>query len=331
MATGEGIIGAYHYLSEIMGAFQENVVNNMLEAAQAIYNNSWFEASFLVIIIIYAFQVMQGGFTREGVLRLINILLMAILVKAIIWNRELFFLFLGVMQLPADIFASAVSFVVGGELESEPHIILDQLQTVLGDVGGVILDNVGWTVSNVFSAIFAMIIFWLVSLALVLVIIFMLLVSKMISIVALGLAPILLPFLLFKATRGMFFGWMKFYISYSLYGPFTIFFGYLLAEISTLAIQTKADMTSSFDLGNLFALIIAEVIIGIVIWKIPQFVNQIIGTQNDSGSLVGAINGIAASVSASRAATQGGWQVGKAARDSWLKAKEHSSSKIKSS
>ncbi|MBD5165110.1 type IV secretion system protein [Helicobacter sp.] len=114
-------------------------------------------------------------------------------------------------------------------------------------------------------------------------------VTKFMATIILSIAPIVIPCLMMNQLRGYFFSWLKLYLSYSMYAPIAMIIGnfpmvalekveLIPNNVSQLE-QVIASLT--FIFFKPIGLMIVAIIAIMILIKVPSWVNQILGTQND--------------------------------------------------
>lgn len=128
--------------------------------------------------------------------------------------------------------------------------------------------------------------FWLGGWTLTLVISGMVILSTFVSIVIQALCAIVFPTLIWSKTRGIFFAWGKLYISLSLYAPFAIFCSLIAKEAANYAANTTANNYEGLEsFTSIVAVTILYAFSIFILLKIPSWINQLIGSSNDSDSM----------------------------------------------
>lgn len=135
-------------------------------------------------------------------------------------------------------------------------------------------------------------IMWLVYMVLILAITCIIIVTKFMATIILAISPIVIPCLIMNQLRPYFFSWLKLYLSYSMYAPIAMIVGNFplvaLQKIELIPPTTnriealiKAGSAISVLYFKPIGLMIIAIIGIMILVKVPSWVNQILGTQND--------------------------------------------------
>ncbi|PZP12720.1 MAG: conjugal transfer protein TrbL, partial [Aliarcobacter butzleri] len=84
--------------------------------------------------------------------------------------------------------------------------------------------------------------------------------------------------------------------SVSLYAPFTLLFGLISVQTSEFTINVTHAIQADFqqNVMYIFALIIVQAITALAIFKIPNIINQVIGSSNEGSSLTSGVGTLSA-------------------------------------
>lgn len=269
----------------------------MYRGAQLIYDNAFFVSALTLSIIIFgvmfAFRKFQS---EEAVYQVVWTLLVFSFVKTMLLSTNSYDFFVEIMKIPSNILLKAVGHVLelsGGQTMKE---ILDSIQTSNVGLLEMIRAEGGW--SNWFPYFYSAVI-WIVGTFLIVTIVLMLLISTFLAELVLSLAPLILPALVFSKTQGVFFQWMRLYISLSLYAPFTLLFGVVLIQVNKLiqhSVQALRKEGFAENTEFIFVVIVIQVLVALGIYRIPNIINQIIGSSNEGSSLSGSVGTASAGV-----------------------------------
>lgn len=169
--------------------------------------------------------------------------------------------------------------------------IIDNISSSISQLATYLFNQSGW---NNISAFFYGIIVLLSGSFLLVITLLNSIFSVFLSDVILSLMPFVLPFLIWKKSESMFYSWGKLYISVSLYAPFTLLFGLISVQTSEFTINVTHAIQSDFQENAMyiFALVIVQLLTAIAIFKIPNIINQIIGSSNEGSSLTSGVGTI---------------------------------------
>ena len=284
---------------EIVESIFENATNyitkGLYDGAQYVFNNDFFNIAFSLSVVwiggLIAFKKLQS---EEIAHKFIWTVVLFAFVKTIIYNQHMYESLVAILNTPRDVFLDLIhNFVSDIDKNASVKNIINNLASSISSVGTYIFNQVGL---NNISAVFYGLIVYASGAFLIIVIFLNSVFSIFLSNVVLALLPFVLPFLIWKKSESMFFSWIRLYISVSLYAPFTLLFGLISVETSKFTMLVSHNIQSDFksNVMYIFALVIVQALTALAIFKIPNIINQIIGSANEGSSLTGGIGTISA-------------------------------------
>lgn len=271
----------YEMSSAVLKGIGTQLKHNIFEASHRLYTNGMFLSFCTLLLLIWLFTKIGNEFSKKDIWKLIVWIITFIFIQAILKNENTYDFVLKIFDLPKGI-ANAVMGLAMNSLDSDPIKIVQRVQNSLTTIN---IDTGSLLNPNIANGILYGIL-WLVSWALIVVMIVFIVFSSFIAVVIKSLMAVVLPFLIWNKTRGIFFAWLKLYISLSLYPPFAIFCSILGGSISKYAQETSLNGIA--NMGSFSSIVLTTIfyIMSIfMILKIPGWINQIIGSANDSDSM----------------------------------------------
>ncbi|TLD85555.1 type IV secretion system protein [Helicobacter sp. MIT 05-5294] len=292
----------------------ENMISKLFEATQSLFFNG---VAYSLIGLIAMFWLLKrlhkGGIDREDTYQAIVWITIVCFVYTIMSSEAIYYEFLHLLHLPIN-YVSAITignFAGYGDNATFTDTLANGINTLnnfCGTIFNTLLEKNSPSSASVkivdfFSggalSIGAMIVtcfefigyafVWLLFMILILAIFCIVSVTTFMKTIILSLAVITIPLLMLSQTRGYFFSWLKLYISYSLYAPVAM----VIADFPLEALKqiAKTDIAKlSFGenwwvtiIFTPMGLSISAIIALIVFAKVPSWINQILGTQNDAG------------------------------------------------
>jgi len=285
----------YEAITGIFSKSMENIIDGLYRGAHSVYTNDFFEAALAISIAYIGFMIAFRKLKDEEMAyKIIWTLFMFSLVYTILYQRTSYDFLLELVDMPRDAFIALIKTVVTG-LNNEATIenIITRIYSANNSLASYLYSISSW--SNLAPLIYANFV-WIAGTFLLLVILFTAVFSVFLSQIILALLPLLLPFLIWKKTEYIFFNWVKLYISVSLYAPFTLLFGIISIETANVSIHTLNIIQNDFSqsAGHISSLIIVQLLTALAIFKIPNIINQLIGSSNEGSSLTSGIGTISA-------------------------------------
>lgn len=220
-----------------------------------------------------------------------------IVVEIILLNEKIYYFFLeDVFQYPRDALSSVVIGILNDTKNStNPNEIIKTLITSISTTQAV-LDQAdgGWFDFNFTSKLLS-VVFWIVSLVLIILVCGITIVSTLLARILISFFGFMLPFVLWSKTRGYFAGWLRTYISFSLYAPLAVLFASVAVQFGTYSTSIMLDVgkNENIDLMSFMIVIVGFVLCIYFLLKIPNLVNGVVGSSNDSMTGASGIIGFA--------------------------------------
>ena len=215
-------------------------------------------------------------------------------VKMLLINHSVYQNLIDIFNLPRETFTTAIhSLIRKANNSADIENIINSLYSAQTLITKSIFDKGG--ITDIAPFIYGIIV-WFSGSLLMLVIILNTVFSIFLSEIVLALLPLILPTLIWKKTEYVFFSWVKLYISISLYAPFTILFGLVSIKVVDLTMVTAKAIDTSFEqnIQYILVLILAQGLVIIAVFKIPNIINQLIGSSNEGSSLTSGVGTLSA-------------------------------------
>lgn len=272
-----------------------DIQTGLYQSARQIFDSGFFNIAFAFAIVYIGFMIAFKKFTSEEIAyKSIWTILVFSTVKMLLLNQLIYQNMVDIFNLPRETFTTAISMLVKRANNSaDVENIINSLYSAQALITKSIFDKGG--ISNIAPFIYGFIV-WFTGTLLMLVIILNTVFSSFLSEIVLLLLPLILPTLIWKKTEYVFFSWIKLYISISLYAPFTILFGLVSIKVVDLTMATATSIDTDFEqnLQYLLVLILAQGLVIIGVFKIPNIINQLIGSSNEGSSLTSGIGTLSA-------------------------------------
>ncbi|AXH12009.1 hypothetical protein ABIV_1004 [Halarcobacter bivalviorum] len=289
------MIDVYSILNGIFSKATTTITKGMYGAGAGIFNHTFFTSIFALFIVyvgvLIAFKKIQS---EELAYKLTWTIFIFSLVKAFMWDSYYYESLISFLDLPRLVFTELISKIVRvASNDASIQNIINVLNSTNDSLLSAILSKAGW--DNIVAYIFA-IILWLTSSFLMIVILLTTVFSTFLSEIILSLAVFVIPFMIIKKTEYIFYNWCKLYISVSLYAPFTILFGLVSVETTNLTMHITKLLENDFEnnFNMILVLALAQVLTALGIFKIPNIINQIIGSSNEGTSLTSGVGTVSA-------------------------------------
>ncbi len=284
----------YAVISSLFGSSLTHIQEGIKSESAQIFNSSFFTLSLALGIVISGYLIATKKLKTEEIAhKIIWTLLVFSFVKGIVTSDAIYDYTLGVLNQPRDLFMGLMKSLVtkidgNADLES----IINSLKVSIYSVSSSLFSHGGW--SNVFPFVYGIII-WISGTFLIVLILLNSVFSIFLSDLIMSLLPFVVITLLSAKTEYIFFNWIKLYISISLYAPFTILMGLVAVHVSKyteiVSLKVKEDVESNLEV--IFALVIAQALCSLAIFKIPNIINQLIGSANEGSSMTSGVGTIA--------------------------------------
>lgn len=289
------MIELFDVINGIFSRSTDQIIKGLYGAGNSLYGNDFFETIFALVIVYVAYLIATRKIQSEALLhQIIWSLTVITLVKLIMYNSYFYNFLIEIMDLPKVAFTELISrFVTRVSTDATIEDMIntisvanDSLITSLFDKGGI---------SNPLPLVYGVIL-WITSTFLLLVILLMTVFATFLSKVILSLMPFVIVFLMFKKTEYIFFGWFKLYISVSLYAPFCLLFGLVTVNTVRLTVSVSQLLKEDFEtnMNYILALVLTQALTAVAVFKIPNIINQIIGSANEGGSMTSGVGTVSA-------------------------------------
>jgi type IV secretion system protein VirB6 len=304
MSAAEFQVQIYNYINTIFSTSSQEIINNFYGAARLIFTSAFFRACFYLAVVLYGVLIMLNKVPNETMAytAVFSIISLAI-VQLILVDSTFYNFFISILDIPREIFLEFVSFGAssGGKINVTDTI--NQLSASMMALTNKLFSFGSW--KNFTAYLFAGI-YFITSTFLLFVVLFMILFSTLLAKITLALGIVLLPTLAFLRTQHIFFSWIKLYISLSLYSPFAMLFGIFLKEIGKYNIQIIEMLTDDWikSLTWIVAIILAQALVALGIFKIPNIINQIVGSAHEGSSMTAGVGTISAGAAIMSAVTK---------------------------
>jgi type IV secretion system protein VirB6 len=285
----------YKFISNIFSIVTSDLIGGFYESAAAIYNNAFFSSIYGAAIVLLGTLLMLNKVNYDEAMQkgLFSIILFGI-VKTILIYPSWYTTLLDLIDLPR---VFLYSFVSGAfeqiDQNATAQTLVNSLVTSTLDLLNTIRTYGSW--KDWFPYVYSTVLLASGSF-LIFIIIAMILFSTFLAKVVLSLGIIVLPTLIFTRTQNIFFAWVRLYISLSLYAPATLIFGVLGHRIAQYTMILTATMETNFydNVSSIIGIVIAQLLVALAIFKIPNIVNQIIGSANEGSSITAGVGTISA-------------------------------------
>lgn len=285
----------FKYLIAIFENVTGDIQNGLYQSSRMIFDNGFFNIAFTFAIIYIGFMIAFKKFGSEEIAyKSIWTILVFSTVKMLLINHSVYQNLIDIFNLPRETFTTAIhSLVRKANGSADVENIINSLYSAQTLITKSIFDKGG--ITDIAPFIYGIIV-WFSGSLLMLVIILNTVFSIFLSEIVLALLPLIIPTLIWKKTEYVFFSWIKLYISVSLYAPFTILFGLVSIKVVDLTMVTANAVDESFEQNIQFilVLILAQGLVIIGVFKIPNIINQLIGSSNEGSSLTSGVGTLSA-------------------------------------
>lgn len=282
----------------LQGIFENvtgDIQNGLYQSAKTIFDNGFFNIAFAFAIIWIGFMI---GFKKynseEMAYKSIWTICVFSFVKVMLLEQSMYQNMIDVFNIPRNAFLMAINDLVKRtNSTADVQTIINTLYASQSLITKTIFDKGGLTEIAPFFYGF---IVWFTGSLMMLVIILNTVFSIFLSEIVLSLLPLVLPTLIWKKSEYVFFSWIKLYISISLYAPFTMLFGLISVKVITLTIAIANAIDKDFEqnVQYILVLVLAQGLVIIAVFKIPNIINQLIGSSNEGSSLTSGIGTLSA-------------------------------------
>lgn len=282
----------------LQGIFENvtgDIQNGLYQSAKTIFDNGFFNIAFAFAIIWIGFMIVFRKFNSEEMAyKSIWTICVFSFVKLMLLEQSMYQNMIDVFNLPRDAFIMAINNLVKrANSTADVETIINALYASQTLITKSIFDKGGLTEIAPFFYGF---IVWFTGSLMMLVIILNTVFSIFLSEIILALLPLVLPTLIWKKTEYVFFSWIKLYVSVSLYAPFTILFGLISIKVIELTMKIANAIDKDFEqnVQYILVLVLAQGLVIIAVFKIPNIINQLIGSSNEGSSLTSGVGTLSA-------------------------------------
>lgn len=282
----------------LQGIFENvtgDIQNGLYQSARTIFDNGFFNIAFAFAIIWIGFMIAFRKFNSEEMAyKSIWTICVFSFVKLMLLEQSMYQNMIDVFNIPRNAFLMAISDLVKRtNSTADVQTIINTLYASQSLITKTIFDKGGLTEIAPFFYGF---IVWFTGSLMMLVIILNTVFSIFLSEIVLSLLPLVLPTLIWKKTEYVFFSWIKLYVSVSLYAPFTILFGLISIKVVELTMKIANAIDKDFEqnVQYILVLVLAQGLVIIAVFKIPNIINQLIGSSNEGSSLTSGVGTLSA-------------------------------------
>lgn len=282
----------------LQGIFENvtgDIQNGLYQSAKTIFDNGFFNIAFAFAIIWIGFMIAFKKFNSEEMAyKSIWTICVFSFVKLMLLEQSMYQNMIDVFNLPRNAFIMAINDLVKRtNSTADVQTIINTLYASQSLITKTIFDKGGLTEIAPFFYGF---IVWFTGSLMMLVIILNTVFSIFLSEIILALLPLVLPTLIWKKTEYVFFSWIKLYVSVSLYAPFTILFGLISIKVIELTMKIANAIDKDFEqnVQYILVLVLAQGLVIIAVFKIPNIINQLVGSSNEGSSLTSGVGTLSA-------------------------------------
>ncbi|MCG3678443.1 type IV secretion system protein [Aliarcobacter butzleri] len=282
----------------LQGIFENvtgDIQNGLYQSAKTIFDNGFFNIAFAFAIIWIGFMIAFKKFNSEEMAyKSIWTICVFSFVKLMLLEQSMYQNMIDVFNIPRNAFLMAINDLVKRtNSTADVQTIINALYASQTLITKSIFDKGGLTEIAPFFYGF---IVWFTGSLMMLVIILNTVFSIFLSEIILALLPLVLPTLIWKKTEYVFFSWIKLYVSVSLYAPFTILFGLISIKVVELTMKIANAIDKDFEqnVQYILVLVLAQGLVIIAVFKIPNIINQLIGSSNEGSSLTSGVGTLSA-------------------------------------
>ena len=291
----------------------QNLMESVYSAVSGMLMNGIMYSIVGLIVLFWLIKRLKGDFSsREETYKSIIWVATACFIFAIMSNYNAYLGFLEILRIPVLYVTDTIVNVFidnsNGNVDNLGELLggaWDKINTILvgtNDYGLSQMASSWWNPRKIFIHIITMLqmfIFWLIHSILFIGLGCIFIVSSILVNIILSLAPLVIPLLIIPQTRGYFFSWFKLMLSYAMYAPFGLLvLSFSSANIDKTITQNNAlgqEIYQAFYEKTFDYILIPSLLALISIYlltKIPSWINQILGTQNQEGGGLGAVGAI---------------------------------------
>ncbi|RZV14558.1 conjugal transfer protein TrbL [Aliarcobacter butzleri] len=282
----------------LQGIFENvtgDIQNGLYQSAKTIFDNGFFNIAFAFAIIWIGFMIAFKKYNSEEMAyKSIWTICVFSFVKLMLLEQSMYQNMIDVFNIPRNAFLMAINDLVKRtNSTADVQTIINTLYASQSLITKSIFDKGGLTEIAPFFYGF---IVWFTGSLMMLVIILNTVFSIFLSEIILALLPLVLPTLIWKKTEYVFFSWIKLYVSVSLYAPFTILFCLISIKVVELTMKIANAIDKDFEqnVQYILVLVLAQSLVIIAVFKIPNIINQLVGSSNEGSSLTSGVGTLSA-------------------------------------
>lgn len=297
---------AYNYLLRFTKSMCEDMIAGAYKSISSIFNNI---VSILLGLIAFFWlfsHLKNGTISREEVYKALIWIIVFIIVYVLLNSRAAFEGFQGIFLLPQSIVKAALtaSFGMGGNVgeilnysfvkpfmmifDIVPQVFKAMLNEVIANPFKLLLAGIiAICVSSGIGAFYGIYILFnfIVCISIIMINLF----SYFLSAIYIIFLPILIPLLLISKTRSIFFAWVKSYIAITMYIPMSMIPLGIINKMSKVIVENSGTIFIH-KLAFLTILGIISCIIALVVLKkIPNWISELLGVQEQGVGMGGAL------------------------------------------
>lgn len=277
------MVDIYKTVNGIFDESLKNIQDGLFESGAAMFDNTFFNIAFTLSVCYIAFLLMFHKLkSEESAYKLIWLICIFSIVKGILFNHSFYNLFIQIINAPGNALIQMIhNFVIGFNSDANIENIIENLITSLRNVHDTIYEKASW--DNFMPYIYATLLYLCGTFLIVAMLLFSIF-SIFLAKVVLSISPFVIIFLLWRKTEYIFFNWLRLYISLSLYPAMTMIFGLVSLHVAEHMKRVSTGLAEGgFD--DVIGVCITLVLAALAIFKIPNIINQIIGSANEGSSL----------------------------------------------
>lgn len=298
------VTNGYNILVKLIKDIGSSIDKGMFDGISSIFFNSIAYNLIGIIVVVWLIYHLRSGFSREDIFKGGIWLITLCFIYGILSNYGAYAEFKSWFDIPSHILQAGISSLAGGK--SIPEILAEAFVNPVdlhwdAYKSGIMIykegfpelgvdGNGGGSLDDMYNIIMSWcgLILWsfvTLLIAALILIIFIIQIATSMSLVFFGcFAPIMVILLITPQTRPFFFSWLKNYISISLYIPLSILPILIVMQMGKL---TNINGPSLFVNTSYFVFlyIIGILIACYILFKIPEWINIIMGTQEGHSNM----------------------------------------------
>ncbi|MGB7402382.1 MAG: type IV secretion system protein [Arcobacter sp.] len=287
------ITDIYNLVNGILFQSTNEITSGLYNGARIVFDKGFFISAMAIAIAYIGWKIAWSKTKNdEALYSAVWMLIMFAIVQLMIKQGNYYQWFIDGVNIPRDTFVEMINTIV---TNVNPHAglenILNTLMTTTNSIASASFAN--GSLTNWLPFAYG-IIAYLTGTFLIIIIVVMTLFSKFLSNITMALLPFVVVTLLWKKTEYVFFAWIKLYISLSLYAPFTMIFGLVSIHVVNLSMSISQNLAHDYmnSAEMILILVIVQGIIIIGIFKIPNIINQLIGSANEGSSMTSGVGAL---------------------------------------